>query len=841
MRLHAAFLPGRVPVTARLVLLAALVLGCDPGGPLPPFGVRQVAIIADSDTLRPGRSAVLRAVATAASGEVVDAPVVWRSLTPSTLSVDANGEVFARTPGIGVVRASVGPVIADRTLQLVNPPAVALNVQPDSIALTLPGGPVTPSVTPVDATNAPVTGATLTWQSEAPRIASVSSTGQITAVAIGRTTVRVSLDGVSRLIPVIVTAAASVDAPRVDSVVPRSLAPGVPFTVYGARLLTAGAQANIVVDGFAAQALTATSTQVTALLPTTTDACVPSGEAAVQVRTAAGYGAGPVRVQFAPRRSLAVGESSLLLTTATAGCLELPADGRYVFSVVHAGRALGAGEFGITLDVRSGREASATVFFAQATSASLVAAAPSPASAHLRVLERSLAIQPVQTVSRIATLQVPPVGGVVNVRVPDLDDARLCVGYRSIGARTVYDGTRIAILEDTATSVGGVSSLAGQMDAAIATIGAEVETVVWPLLERFGNPLVMDDRLDANGKVVLVLTPALNAMQGGAVMGAVVTCDFIPRAAAPASNVGEMLYLQVPDLRQHPDPAEALRVWRAAVRGTIAHELKHVVGFAERIARGQPLEESWLEEATARHAEELFARALTGVSATADAGYAVLRCENLALTGDATCADTPAMMRPTLTGLYRFLETPNARSPLGSRSAGDDSYYGSSWSLLRWAMDHAVLDETAFTRGLTTGGQSGVANLETRSGRSWDEMLARWSLTLLTDGTGAREAADPTLRLRGWRLGELFAGFCSDVGGCGLAGSPAGPFGRAHPALPMPLSSDVTVEIAEIAPGGFAAFELAPALAGSTRLLRLRGMGSAPLPQAARLALLRVE
>lgn len=837
MRLHAAFLPGRVPVAAWLVLLATSVLGCDPGGPLPPFGVRQVAIIADSDTLRPGRSAVLRAVATGADGEVLEVPIAWRSLTLATLSVDSDGAVLARAPGIGIVRASVGSVTSDRTLQLVNPPAVAMRVASDSVTLTLPGGAVAPDVTPLDALGAPIDGATLTWESEAPRIATVSTSGQIYPVAVGRTAVRVSLDGVTLRIPVHVTAAAAVDAPRVDSVLPRTIAPGVPFTVYGVRLISTGAQASVVVDGFAAQPLTATATQVTALLPTTTDACVPSGEASVQVRTAAGYGATGVRVQFAPRRALNVGEAALLLTTASAGCVELPADGRYLLSVLHAGRALGAGDMGVALDVRSGREAPASVFYAQASMTS----APTEHDAHFRLLERTRAFQPAPTASRIAALQVPPVGGIATVRMPDLDDARLCVGYRSIGARTVYDGTRIAILEDTATTVGVASSLAGQMDAAIMTIGLEVETTTWPLLERFGDPLVMDDRLDANGKVVLVLTPALNAMQGGSVMGAVVTCDFFTRAAAPASNVGEMLYLQVPDLRQHPDPAEALRVWRAAVRGTIAHELKHIVGFAERIARGQPLEESWLEEATARHAEELFTRALTGITATADAGYAVLRCENLALTGDGTCADTPAMMRPTLSGLYRFLETPNTRSPLGSRAAGDDSFYGSAWSLLRWAMDHAVLDEAAFTRGLTTGGQSGVANLEARSGRSWDEMLARWSLTLLTDGYGARESTDPTLRLRGWRLGELFEGFCVDVGGCGPRAGPAGTFGRAHPALPMPLAADVSVQIAEIAPGGFAAFELAPGLVGGTRLLHLRGLGSAPLPQTARLALLRIE
>jgi hypothetical protein len=329
-------------------------------------------------------------------------------------------------------------------------------------------------------------------------------------------------------------------------------------------------------------------------------------------------------------------------------------------------------------------------------------------------------------------------------------------------------------------------------------------------------------------------------MQDGAVMGAVVTCDFFPRAVAPSSNLGEMLYLQVPDLVAQPSADEALRVWQAAVRGTIAHELKHVVGFAERIARGQPLEESWLEEATARHAEELFTRALTGIGAADDAGYATLRCEALATLGDGGCAGTPAMMRPTLVGLYGFLAASQVRSPLGSVDAGDVSYYGSAWSLLRWAMDHAVGDEASFTRALTLGGQSGIANLEARAGRSWDEIVTRWSLATLTDGRAGLESADPLLRFGGWQLGAIFEGFCGDIGGC-AGGAVEAPFGRAHPAQPMPLPGAARVRIASLVPAGFASFDLAPGVAGSTRLLHLRGANGAPLPATARLALLRVE
>jgi hypothetical protein len=155
-------------------------------------------------------------------------------------------------------------------------------------------------------------------------------------------------------------------------------------------------------------------------------------------------------------------------------------------------------------------------------------------------------------------------------------------------------------------------------------------------------------------------------------------------------------------------------------------------------------------------------------------------------------------------------------------------------------MDHAAIDEASFTRALTLGGQSGVANLEARAGRNWDEMLLRWSLATLTDGRAALESPDPSLRFSGWQLGALFAGFCGDIGGC--AGGDAGAaFGRAHPAQPLVLAGDARVRIPALVPGGFAALELSPGPAGSTRLLSLRGAGAGFLPATTRVALLRVE
>jgi hypothetical protein len=840
--------PGRVPVLAIVgaVLVTALG-GCDRGVPVDPDRVNRLVISAPDSSLRPGRQLRASVIALDRGGNAVDADVEWRSLTPVLLSVTLDGTITALAPGIGIVRASVGSVSADFSVQLVNPPAATIDIASDTLVLFLGGNTVQLQGVARDSAGEPLIGAQIVWSSEAVRIASVNGNGALAPVAVGVTVISASLDGVVSQRPVRVRTLPSEVAPIVTGVLTSEIVPGVAFTVTGERFAPTMGGNTVLVDGLPATVTSASTSQLTVVLGSTGLPCVPTRNVQLQVTTSLGTGAGPARLSVATKRTLAPGEALLLTSAGASQCNEFAAGGgRYIVSVQHAARALGAGPLSVTLASASGL--GDPTMIAWTGSAAHDAASLRRPDAHLELLVASQERARRAPAPSLApphaqpALQIPPANGIVPVRIPDLTrPADLCTAYSTIGARAVYEGTRVAILEDTLSTRNGTPTLAGQMDNVIAELGAEFENVIWPLITRFGDPLVMDGRLDANGKIVLVLTPRMNEMRNGELLGAVVTCDFYSRAVFPASNVGEVMYLQVPTSAAAGMAPGTRERWRYDIRGTIVHELKHIVGFAERIVRGQPLEELWLEEATARHAEELFARALLGTNPVGDTGYEALECEVDAPKGASACANVPRMMRSHFEGLWGFLDAPWARSPLGPTAAGDLSFYGSAWSLTRWAMDHAAVTESHILQGLTTSGQSGLANLEARVGRSWDDILGRWSLALMVESRAGFVPLDQTLRFPSWNLASVFEGLCVNAGSCAIGGS-NGMFGRAVPLQPVQLPGHSSIlAIAGLEPGGFVPVEIAPGPSGTRRLIHLRAHNGGTLPATARIAILRVE
>ncbi len=849
-----------VSVRAALVALGAL-LACEP--PTRPGRIRSLMLDVPAYELRPGEFMRVAALPLDVNGELVEGETVhWRSLTTGTLDVSDDGLMLAKRPGVGIARATVGAIHADVQLDLINPPIAQLRIDLDTVVLELPGTAHQLVAKAYDADGIGIVNPALTWEASAPRFASVSAAGVVSQNAVGTSRVTVRAEGYADSVVVVVRPQATANAPVIAGTAPATAVPGQSITVTGTGFAPSAPGNTVLLDGTPATVTAATTTQLTITVPPATSlACQPARDVTLQVGTSGGIAVTSLPLTVVAARTLAVGQSLTFTAAADARCNSFaPAPGRYLISIPNSARVIGAGANAIALSVRG----DATGAGAAVQQGTVAAAARDDARAGAREWlrdRRARARQQAHTAllgvnaamvaaagapasrrgAANALLSVPTVGAIVPLRVPAIGQTDLCSSFSPIGARIVHVGEHVVILEDTATMAEGGATLARQMDPDLAAIGAELDTRGWPLVQTFGDPLVMDSRLDDNGRVMVVFTPRMNARLGGAVLASVVTCDFFPRSTFASSNVGEFLYAQVPTTLATGMVAGSRGQWRHEMRATLVHELKHVTSYAERIVRSQPLEEGWLEEATARHAEELYARAAYGMARFGNAGFAAtLACE---LRADdpsyPECADAPRAMRPHVEALWDFLAAPQAHSPLGG-DPGDLTYYASAWALTRWLADLEAPSEAAFFTALTVNRQAGIANLEARTGREWEEMLLEWSLAMLSDDLPGFTAQSARLRFPSFDLRSIYQGLCEVAGSC-IAPS-ASPYTRAWPVQPVTVQGGAfDVEFGAIAPGGFAVIELVVPAGISAQSIELRGFRGGPLPTTARLGIVRIQ
>jgi hypothetical protein len=867
----------RRALVAGLIVTAACGNGDGPG----PVSVKDVSVTATSTSLLVGATTQLSAVVTGLDGQPVHgARVTWSTSAPGILAVSASGLVTALAPGEGTVRAFSGGRSGEVTLTVTNPPVASVAVDRDSAVLTLPAGSVTLNAVAKDAGGHVITGVAFFFASDAPKVASVSPVGVVTAVAAGTAFVSATTEGKTATVRVRVTAAASPTSPHVTSVSP--LQAGGAAVVNGSNFAPTIGGNTVLIEGVAATVTGATATQLNITLPTGAWACDAERPVALQVNANGETGVGAASLRTAIRRTLAVGEAAVLSNAADARCNELPATGgRYVLTVYNTARATQGGEASFTLrGVATGAAARATTTAVSADAPSLSSTAragatpfsrwdrarreTSRSSEHADILQRSIDFarasgSPAPALRRLRALsaeglaparptyasQIATVGAITPLKVPNLDAPNFCSANIAIGARTAWVGQRAIIVEDTVSVLNGTPTLKGQLDSLYAQVGQEFDTVMWPILtQSFGNPLAMDQLLSRTGKVVMLFSPRVNAMLGGAITGFVASCDFFPVSQAPSSNVGEYFYAIAPTSLASGYGVGTRDAWRREMRGTIIHEVKHITSFGERFSRNAEFEELWLEEGTARHAEELFARGVYGTAWKANTGYQASTYCDLRPSGATApqCAGTPLLMLRHFDALYQYLESPESHTVLGRTGPGDATFYGTAWSVVRWMIDHFATSESAFLTGLVQSTRSGVANLEARvAGRTWEEMLGEWALMLYADDYPGVAFANPRLQFPSWNLRDQFLGLCGDKGPCINPSNPSNVYPVAFPYAPRATSFGAfSTSVNSLGAGTFTSWLLS-GTQSAPQLLDLRGAFGGEAPGQLRIAILRVE
>jgi hypothetical protein len=655
-------------------------------------------------------------------------------------------------------------------------------------------------------------------------------------------------------------------APQVTSVSPATLVPGASATITGMNFNATAASNTVMIGGLAATVTGGGATELQVVVP-----CVSSGSVPVQVAQGGMTGGALAHPLQVATRTLAVGQAAILSASGDVACNEIAASGgasRYVVAVYNTSTSPGStSSFRISAD---GAAAGAPRLAASRASVPGTGVLNTPQAereaadqrradeAHLRVMEfnrraheqlRGMpgaggprkSLQPGGTRRAAVTPAPTATFRVVNI------NGNSCSNFFSVNATRVYYNGKLAIYEDDANPIVASGPSANATLAAYYTrIGDQYNADMEPVVRtNFGDPLLRDATTDDNGVLIALFTNTLNTQFPG-VAGFVIGCDQYPNTASNlGSNFGEYFYAMVPtSVTAGYGSSATMDSWYRTIRSTFIHETKHVASHAARVQNGaSSFESSWLEEGTARHAEELWARnAVYNVGWKANTGYGSgaspgsIYCDVRPSTAACTATDPS---RPSVnmfrhfSSLYTFMREPHAYSPFGVTSSGGSSFYATSWSLVRYAIDRHAASDAAFLTAINSSSTTGTANLAAAAGVPLEQLMGGWALSLYADDYPGLASPSADIQMPTWNFNHIYAGLSTDYGSATFA---------YYPIVPQALAfgSVAATSVPSIVGGGVKYFEFSGTHT-KAQLLRLEASGGGAPASTLRVAIARLQ
>ncbi|MEX2283352.1 MAG: IPT/TIG domain-containing protein [Gemmatimonadota bacterium] len=337
----------------------------------------------------------------------------------------------------------------------------------------------------------------------------------------------------------------------------------------------------------------------------------------------------------------------------------------------------------------------------------LVASASSPPPADdygsvwelkLRTLERGF-IGPLPDrpeLSPNAFVAAPEVGDRREFKVFDKNEK-----FTKINAEIKAISQHAIIYQDLNAPANGFStSQFQQLGAAFDSPSYEIDVDV------FGQPT----DADANGKIIILLTPVVNeltpAKSSGFIAGFFFGCDLQTTQQCSGSNAGELFYLFVPDPTGKHGNVRSPQTVLNSVLPVLAHEFQHMINFGAR----RSLDALWLSEGLAHQAEDLVA-------------------DEYARRGDTFNAGLFRVQNYSRAGIYlRDLTGP---SLIAEALPGTLELRGGAWLMVKYLEGH--YGGKTLLRALTNSTSSGVANVTAAAGQPWSTLLSEWAVALWAD------------------------------------------------------------------------------------------------------------
>ncbi|MHB1263787.1 MAG: Ig-like domain-containing protein [Gemmatimonadaceae bacterium] len=157
----------------------------------------SVAVTPQRDTLTSlGDSHALTAVARDGAGAATSGSFTWVSRNPAVATVDAAGQVTAVANGNAWIVATESGGLRDSALVTVQQRVASVTITPGSRSIYLTRT-FQFTASAVDGRGHPIGAPTFAWSSTAPSVATVDSTGLVTALALGTARLRATTGGVT--------------------------------------------------------------------------------------------------------------------------------------------------------------------------------------------------------------------------------------------------------------------------------------------------------------------------------------------------------------------------------------------------------------------------------------------------------------------------------------------------------------------------------------------------------------------------------------------------------------------------------------------------------------------
>jgi hypothetical protein len=332
---------------------------------------------------------------------------------------------------------------------------------------------------------------------------------------------------------------------------------------------------------------------------------------------------------------------------------------------------------------------------------------------------------------------VPAVGDRLNLDVPDGSSTNLCNTYFQTQAVVASVSRRAILAVDTLD--GPPTLLFPQTVLDSITQEFDNNTFVTDS-SYFGNPT----DIDGNGRVILLFTGEVNKLTppnstGGFVGGFFFAGDYFPKTgpanqSCAESNNAEIMYLLSPDPTGKYGNVRSASSVRQGTRGTIPHELEHMINAGNRfINSAGAFEDNWLDESLAHIAEEAVGRVSRGFT-----DLQTLTMQDMLPAGSQAARDDfNAFFFQNFARLSYWMARPDTSSGISSNSDANLSSSGADWAIGRQVADnYSNGDVRAFTRKLAAGPDVGIKNLTSVAGASLDTLMAGWLVSMYADHLG---------------------------------------------------------------------------------------------------------